>query len=325
MDEKQKVIAENSPSKDMSANGSKQPTTAAEITEDDEAFRESLPQHQRIEDRQPTPPIPSPVASMKKTENNRANMSKDTQWQLKDFRMGLFDTGKRDLFYTLTRRNYSDQPKVAVLNVATLQYLALRDAQHSIATYVAEMYEKSEYLCELDGQPPLTELLAKYSDTVRNIDFMTQCALRGYDEDPFIMKSSRALERGAMEKAGLIPEHVLPAGQLPVPYDHNRPQLKRGRNETNRAAEKKKRLLRFSMAAMGGLLLLVPVIIMATVPGLVASLVTTCVATLVFALLIAWRTDLGPNEVLATTAAYAAVLVVFVGTSLGPPGGASGQ
>jgi VIT1/CCC1 family predicted Fe2+/Mn2+ transporter len=132
------------------------------------------------------------------------------------------------------------------------------------------------------------------------------------------MKSSRALERRTMETVGLIPNHVLPSGPLPLPQDFQNPKLRKaGRNEAIKAAQEKKRLLRFSMAAFGGLLLLVPTIIMASVPGLVSSLVTTCISMLVFATLVAWRTELGPNEVLGTTAAYAAVLVVFVGTSQG--------
>jgi VIT1/CCC1 family predicted Fe2+/Mn2+ transporter len=148
---------------------------------------------------------------------------------------------------------------------------------------------------------------------------MSQCATRGYDKDPFLVKSSRTLERKILEDTGLVPDHVLPYGPLPLPLDHKEPQLRRtGRNEAHRAAHEKRRLLRFTMAAAGGLLLVVPVIIMSTVPGLISSLVTTCVSTLIFAFLVAWRTDFGPNEVLATTAAYAAVLVVFVGTSLSP-------
>ena len=123
-----------------------------------------------------------------------------------------------------------------------------------------------------------------------------------------------------MESVDLVPNHVLPSGPLPQPQDKECPQLREmGRNEANKAAYEKKRVLRFSMAALGGLLLVVPTVIMATVPGLRSSLVTTCISIIVFAVLISWRTELGPNEVLATTAAYAAVLVVFVGTSLTRP------
>ena len=131
------------------------------------------------------------------------------------------------------------------------------------------------------------------------------------------MKTSRALECQIMETVGLVPNHVLPAGQLPQPQDQAHPQLSAtGRKAANKASRKEARVLRFSLAATGGFFLIVPMIIMATVPGLVSSLVTTCVSVLVFACLMAWRTDLSPNEVLGTTAAYTAVLVVFVGTSL---------
>jgi VIT1/CCC1 family predicted Fe2+/Mn2+ transporter len=146
---------------------------------------------------------------------------------------------------------------------------------------------------------------------------MKQCAMRGYEEDPFLMKSSRALERSILEITKLIPNHVLPAGPLPLPHDHKNPQLRDvGRNEANKAAHQKNRLRRFTMAGIGALLLVVPMLIMANIPGKTASLVTTCVALMIFSILIPLLTELGPNEILATTAAYAAVLVVFVGTSL---------
>jgi len=131
------------------------------------------------------------------------------------------------------------------------------------------------------------------------------------------MKSSHAIERSILEATGLIPNHVLPAGPLPLPNDHEDSQLRDiGRNQAKRVADKKSRLLRFTMAGAGALLLVVPMLVMANIPGKTASLVTTCISLLIFSILIPWLTELGPNEILATTAAYAAVLVVFVGTSL---------
>jgi hypothetical protein len=58
------------------------------------------------------------------------------------------------------------------------------------------------------------------------------------------------------------------------------------------------------------------VIVMASIPGKTSSLVTTCIAMLIFAIGITFGTDLKADQVLGATAAYAAVLVVFVGTSL---------
>ncbi|KAI6854198.1 hypothetical protein KC338_g9343 [Hortaea werneckii] len=163
------------------------------------------------------------------------------------------------------------------------------------------------------------ETLNLYCDAVRNLDFMREKAVGGYDHDPFLIKSSRALERGVLESSGLIPDHLLPKGDLPLPCDHEHPLLSNesgGRHYANRQTTKKQRLERFAMASFGGLLIIVPMLIMANVPGKIASLVTSCVAITIFAALITLVTKLGPHEVLASVAAYAAVLVVFVGLSL---------
>lgn len=73
--------------------------------------------------------------------------------------------------------------------------------------------------------------------------------------------------------------------------------------------------LRFAMAIAGGLMLIVPVLIMMLVPSRTTSLVTVSIAVLIFSVLVAFTSTAKPQEVLAATAAYAAVLVVFVGTN----------
>jgi VIT1/CCC1 family predicted Fe2+/Mn2+ transporter len=83
---------------------------------------------------------------------------------------------------------------------------------------------------------------------------------------------------------------------------------------------------RFSMAMFGGAALIIPMLIMALHPGLTLDLVTTSVATVVFGIIIALLgTDSSGKDVLTSTAAYAAVLVVFVGASLSPTSEAAGQ
>jgi hypothetical protein len=94
----------------------------------------------------------------------------------------------------------------------------------------------------------------------------------------------------------------------------------------------------FTFAALGGLSLIVPLLIMVYVPGTTASVVTTCVSVVVFASQLAiWSTMarlaeltdfpalsmLGltsgrfePKGIVGATAAYAPVLVVFIGTSM---------
>lgn len=73
------------------------------------------------------------------------------------------------------------------------------------------------------------------------------------------------------------------------------------------------------MASAGGLFVIVPILVMANVAGKTSSLVTTVVAMLAFAVGITFKTQMQAEQVLAATAAYAAVLVVFVGTSLADP------
>jgi hypothetical protein len=69
------------------------------------------------------------------------------------------------------------------------------------------------------------------------------------------------------------------------------------------------------MASVGGLVLIGPMLIMANLQTKTASLVTTCIAMVSFAAGITFGTQLKPDQVLGATAAYAAVLVVSVGTS----------
>jgi hypothetical protein len=155
---------------------------------------------------------------------------------------------------------------------------------------------------------------------VRDLEYMQQRAAdcgKNDDFDPFYLKSSKQIDRLAMGLVGLIPDHVLPPGDLPPARDFGRPVLPGVPRSVAIKANKSENLaLRFSMASAGGLSLIVPVVVMANVPGIICSLVTTCVAMLLFAIGITLGTDLKPDQVLGATAAYAAVLVVFVGTSL---------
>jgi hypothetical protein len=68
------------------------------------------------------------------------------------------------------------------------------------------------------------------------------------------------------------------------------------------------------MALLGGVALWVPMVIMALNPSLDKSLTTTGAAVFIFAVAIALLSKASPENVLGITAAYAAVLVVFVGT-----------
>ena len=134
--------------------------------------------------------------------------------------------------------------------------------------------------------------------------------------DPFYLKSSKHLQKRYMESAGVIPALVLPKGKLPDARDQENPRLPGiSRTVAHRASESEQLWVRFGMASAGGLVLVIPMLIMANLESKTASLVTTCVAMFLFAAGITFGTHLKPDQVLGSTAAYAAVLVVFVGTS----------
>jgi hypothetical protein len=81
---------------------------------------------------------------------------------------------------------------------------------------------------------------------------------------------------------------------------------------------------RLWMGAFGGIALLGPMLLMVLQPSRTTSLSTVCVATILFTLILAFiAKNLKGQEVLAATAAYAAVLVVFIGTSSAPSSASS--
>ncbi|KAJ5717292.1 hypothetical protein N7488_002938 [Penicillium malachiteum] len=74
-------------------------------------------------------------------------------------------------------------------------------------------------------------------------------------------------------------------------------------------------LSRLVMALFGGAALIVPMLIMTLSPSKLNSLLTTSLFVVGIAVILAWfMKDAGPKDILGATAAYAAVLVVFVGT-----------
>lgn len=83
-----------------------------------------------------------------------------------------------------------------------------------------------------------------------------------------------------------------------------------------RRAEKQALTQRILMGIFGGIALICPVLVMVLYPSRNTNLVTVSVATILFAFLLAIGASDGTGkDVLAATAGYTAVLVVFFGTS----------
>ena len=149
------------------------------------------------------------------------------------------------------------------------------------------------------------------------MDYMQDKARNGFDHDPFLLMTTKQMEREMMYASGLItPNEML--SSIPPALDRTNPILPGvGRTARFHATETRARTINILCALLGGLALIVPMVIMTLLPSRTSVLVVTCAFVLAFALVIALLSSLRPNEVLAVTAGYAAVLVVFVGAQSG--------
>ncbi|KAI0595957.1 hypothetical protein F4775DRAFT_566736 [Biscogniauxia sp. FL1348] len=77
------------------------------------------------------------------------------------------------------------------------------------------------------------------------------------------------------------------------------------------------RIARFLVGVVGGAVLIVPLLIMAFDSSLTKTMITVCTAVVLFALAVSLLFELDNKDTVTATATYAAVLVVFVGTSTG--------
>jgi hypothetical protein len=82
-----------------------------------------------------------------------------------------------------------------------------------------------------------------------------------------------------------------------------------------RRSERVDRLGRLIVAILGGAALLTPMMIMTYRTSQTARLITVSVAVIVFGLILSLGTKSTNQEILGGSAAYAAVLVVYIGTA----------
>lgn len=96
----------------------------------------------------------------------------------------------------------------------------------------------------------------------------------------------------------------------------NTPQIKKNkRPQPEEISPFVDKLARLILAFGAGASLIVPVVIMRLNTNVTKSLITTSVAVVLFAVFLAFAVRASNTDTLAATATYAAVLVVFVGTS----------
>lgn len=157
---------------------------------------------------------------------------------------------------------------------------------------------------------------------LRDWDLMEEKRAMDVEKDPFKLTTANALDKKLMEDARILdnlPQRwidKMERSKLQKPSDSSSPKLpgdSRARLISEREFEAV--LKRFGMGLLGAVALLAPMILMVLHKDKLTTLLTVSVATLIFAFLIAVYSHKRPLELFSITAAYSAVLVVFVGSS----------
>ena len=149
---------------------------------------------------------------------------------------------------------------------------------------------------------------------IRDREFMRELALRDWDKNPFYLKSQREMERDLLED--LKAKGIHPNQMVSVEEARVLPHLPGGPWDSPSALRTRRE--RYALAILGGLILTVPMILMVLTRKTPVSLITVSVCTMLFAVATAYFSPtMLPLELLSATAAYTAVLVVFVGGTTG--------
>ncbi|KAM0258097.1 hypothetical protein ACHAQJ_004002 [Trichoderma viride] len=213
----------------------------------------------------------------------------------------------------------NNEPRVGVeqgyrINLAELQRLRLRQLQRKLVQHVVDLrYDAAEPVGWADD-------LRDYVQTLKDYDYMGQFIWKSYD--PFYITCERFVERHMMQSAmeGMENEAdplrwAKSVGRWETERDRPEP-IGGTRGGNFRKAWVKGFQQRVSVAAVGGAFLIGPMWLMVLHKTLYTALVSTTVFVVLFGLVMAvWLDKL--MDVMSATAAYAAVLVVFVGLTTG--------
>lgn len=246
--------------------------------------------------------------------------------RIKTLQQELFDLQMRLQFGGFTADEYNQKLTVldtTLTSYGQLLYLSSKCTVIVSSQSIAQALQNYETLAQnsLDYIPDSQELfgtprgLAPYQPPDNDGHFGTRRSNKRYTE----------FRLSGWTKYTLSGQNALGGGD----YVLNRSLKFRELDRDGREARARKSALveRFAMALFGGVALIAPMLVMTLHPTQTTSLVTVSVATLLFALILAvFAKETAGKDVLAATAAYAAVLVVFIGTSTSTtPSSSNGQ
>ncbi|KAF2020408.1 hypothetical protein BU24DRAFT_487039 [Aaosphaeria arxii CBS 175.79] len=262
---------------------------------------------------EPDPPI---------IREDLADIRPDAVQEADDVHLGawLVNQFKSDLFHAHwdTRPEKDKRPHLRI-NLAGLNRMRMRKLQVKLAQQVIHMrYHETE-------PKGWEDLLSQYIKASKDSDYIRNCVNRKLD-DPFVVISERWIDAQVFktlldmvppekrkgdklwDEDGRVTSFAKPVETGPEPIGGTRAE----RGQKQRTEEF---FTRLAFSVIGGIFLVAPMWLMVLHNTRYTALVTTSVAVLLWGMASAWKLEGGPLAVLSTTAAYAAVLVVFVGTN----------
>ncbi|KAK3332607.1 hypothetical protein B0T19DRAFT_482846 [Cercophora scortea] len=157
----------------------------------------------------------------------------------------------------------------------------------------------------------------EYTVALQDWEYMKKCQLQG-QSDPFLVTSTRMIDHDIIKEllGDMVGESPMAARNMASLSEAkiDRKLFGGSRTLTNKRTSLKGFLQRLSMAILGGAFLIAPMHLMVFRPDRVSTLATSSAFVLAFGVVMSFYLD-KPFDVLSGTAAYAAVLVVFVGAS----------
>lgn len=203
-------------------------------------------------------------------------------------------------------RNLSKVPWSYRINFVELQRMRLRQLQRQLVGHAVDIY--------FNVEPPKNwdSTLRDYVQALQDYDYMGRHVRQQLD--PFIVTGERYVERcmlhEAMKNEPNAKDDLRKVQTLGFWENSNTKPTPIG--DTRAANRRQQFFSRVGVAALAGAFLIGPMWLMVLHNTLYTGLVTTTVCVTLFGLVMA--INLNSNmEVLSSTAAYAAVLVVFVG------------
>ncbi|CAI7633575.1 unnamed protein product [Penicillium glandicola] len=235
--------------------------------------------------------------------------------------LGFYDQLLNIAFPDLLSHSQVENVTFYNISPSTLQRMVIHELQHQLIMDVKNI-ERTHEITKASMQDT-QNLLTKYNtlaNAIRDYDFMIdkfKTTAESGEENPFSITAKDGLNLYMMRDSGSIMTGFQSQGHYVTQRNPWRSTLSGVDPKTHHLKSKQSELWdRLWMGFCGGLALIAPMLLMVLHKDQVTTLATASIATMLFAVGLAYfGSNLKGQEVLASVAAYAAVLVVFVGTN----------